>query len=99
MALVYRTYSFEKLDAWQLARALKDYIFRATQGFPNSERYGLTSQIRRSMGSVTTNLAEGSGRASSIDKAHFTKIAYSSAIETIDHLITANDLSFIGDKE
>lgn len=89
------TYSFEKLDVWQLARELKNRIYIITKDFPKEEFYGLVMQIRRSSGSVTTNLSEGSGRASDRDKAHFTNIAYSSALETIDHIITSFDLAYI----
>ena len=91
----HRTYGFEKLEVWQLARGLKKDIYQLSKLFPKEEMFGLTSQVRRSMGSITTNLAEGSGRASNIDKAHFTNICYSSGLETIDHLITAHDLEFI----
>jgi four helix bundle protein len=92
------TYSFEKLEVWQLARVLKKSIYQITQQFPREELFGLTVQIRKSIGSITANLAEGSGRASDKDKAHFTNIAYSSGLETIDHLITAFDLKYVSDK-
>ena len=89
------TYSFEKLDVWQAARNFKKTVYQITRSFPKEELFGLTSQIRRSAGSITSNLAEGSGRASDKDKAHFTNIAYTSALETIDHIITAIDMNFI----
>ena len=97
--MTYKTYSFEKLEVWQLARLLKKEIYKATYAFPKEELYGLTSQIRRSSSSITTNLEEGSGRASNVDKAHFTNIAYSSALETIDHLMTGFDLEFLGEND
>lgn len=89
------TYSFEKLEVWQAARNFKKTVYQITRSFPKEEIFGLTSQIRRSVGSITSNLAEGSGRASDKDKAHFTNIAYTSALETIDHVITALDMNFI----
>jgi four helix bundle protein len=89
------TYSFEKLQVWQEARILKKRIYQITQSFPREELFGLTTQIRKSSGSISSNLAEGSGRASDKDKAHFTNIAYSSALETIDHSITSFDLEYI----
>lgn len=94
----FHTYSFEKLDVWQEARALKKDIYKFTKGFPREETFGLTSQIRRSVGSITANLAEGAGRASDKDKAYFTNIAYSSALETIDHTITSFDLEYISEE-
>ncbi|MDZ7755166.1 four helix bundle protein [Rhodohalobacter sp.] len=89
------TYSFEKLEVWQAARKFKKTVYQVTGNFPKEELFGLTSQIRRSAGSITSNLAEGSGRASDKDKAHFTNMAYTSALETIDHVITALDMNFI----
>lgn len=89
------TYSFEKLEVWQKARTLRKEIYELAKSFPKEELYGLTSQIKRSIGSVTANLVEGSGRASDKDRAHFTNMAYTSALETIDHLIAAFDLTYI----
>ena len=91
----FHKYSFEKLEVWQAARKYKKNVYQITGNFPKEELFGLTSQIRRSAGSITSNLAEGSGRASDKDKAHFTNIAYTSALETIDHIITALDMNFI----
>ncbi|MBT0813185.1 four helix bundle protein [Litoribacter ruber] len=91
----YRTYSFEKLAAWQLAREIRLELYLHSQSFPKEEIYGLTSQLRRAIHSVSTNLAEGSGRISNSDKAHFTNIAYSSALEAIELLISAFDLGFL----
>lgn len=82
----FHTYSFEKLDVWQLARQLRKDIYLISGKFPKEELFGLTSQIRRSTNSITDNLAEGSGRATNIDKAKFTNISYTSALETINHL-------------
>lgn len=91
----YREYSFEKLEVYKLARSFRVEIKRLTKAFPVDERFELTSQIRRSSSSIATNIAEGSGRASSQDQAHFTNIAYSSAYETIDHLSYALDMEYI----
>ncbi|MBS9525983.1 four helix bundle protein [Litoribacter ruber] len=91
------TYSFEKLDVYQLARSYRVGIKKLTLGFPPDEKFELTSQIRRSSSSIATNLAEGSGRASNRDQAHFTNISYASALETVDHLIYAKDMNYISD--
>jgi four helix bundle protein len=69
------TYSFEKLEVWQAARVFKKSIYQITQKFPREELFGLSMQIRKSTGSITSNLAEGSGRASDKGRAHFTNIA------------------------
>ena len=91
----YYTYSFEKLDVWKMAREVRNRIYEITRGFPNCEKYGLTSQLRRSLNGITDNLAEGSGRASSSDRAHFTNMAYSSALESINQLISCHDQKYI----
>lgn len=67
--------------------------------FPKDEVFGLISQIKRSSSSIGDCLAEGSGRITPKDKAHFVTIAYSSAIETINHLIGAYDLEYIDENE
>ena len=89
------TYSFEKLDVYQMARKFRVEVKKLTTQFPSDEKFELVSQIRRSSSSIATNLAEGSGRASLKDQAHFTNISFSSALETIDHLIFALDMEYI----
>jgi four helix bundle protein len=91
----YHTYSFEKLEVWQLARKLRLEIYLLTKTFPKEEQFNLTSQLRRAIGSVTANLVEGSGRATDKNKAHFTNTAYCSALEVLDHIIASYDLHLI----
>ena len=95
----FHTYSFEKLEVWQLAREIRVDIYRLTVHFPREEQFNLTSQIRRAIGSVTANLVEGSGRATDRDRSRFTNNAYSSALEVLDHLIAAFDLNFIDEEQ
>ena len=97
MSLPYRTYSFEKLQVWQLAMAFKLDMYKITKTFPSEERFVLTSQIRRAADSITSNLAEGSGRASNVDKAHFTNVSHTSALELISHMISSYELEYISD--
>jgi len=92
------TYSFEKLEVYQLARKFRVEIKKITKSFPSDEKFELTSQIKRSSSSIATNLAEGSGRASLKDQAHFTNISFSSALETIDHLAYAFDMEYINEE-
>ncbi len=92
---MYHIYSFEKLDVYILARKFKIDIKLMSRLFPNEERFDLTSQINRSSASISANIAEGSGRSSNFDQAHFTNISYTSALETIDHLNTALDMNYI----
>ena len=92
-------FSFEKLDVWQNARAFVLSVYKLTSTFPSTEIYGITSQIKRSSSSIATNIAEGTSRNSNKDKAHFLTISYSSATETLNHLIISKDLAYITEEE
>jgi four helix bundle protein len=94
----YNIYSFEKLEVYQLARKFKIDIKLMSQGFPKEERFDLISQINRASASISANLAEGSGRSSNFDQAHFTNMSYSTGLETIDHLNTALDMKYINEE-
>ncbi|MDN3204676.1 four helix bundle protein [Algoriphagus sediminis] len=96
---MYFSYSFEKLEVYKLARKFRIEIKKLTLNFPKNERFELISQIRRSSSSIATNLAEGSGRASLKDQAHFTNISFASALETIDHLSYALDMKYIENQQ
>ncbi|MCX2492570.1 four helix bundle protein [Pedobacter sp. PF22-3] len=93
------TYPFEKLEVWQLARKFRKDIYGLVNQFPREEQFGLTSQIKRSASSIGDNIAEGSARLTAKDRAHFLVIAYSSAIETVNHLIGSWDLAYIKEEE
>ena len=67
-------------------------IYGITELFPNTEKYGLTSQIRRASVSIASNIAEGSSRSTPKDKARFYTIAYSTAVEVLNQLVIANRL-------
>jgi len=93
------TYSFEKLDAWQESRKLVKLIYQITKSLPDSEKFGLINQMRRASISVSSNIAEGSGRATLNDQKHFYRMAYSSLLEILNQLILASDLEYIGKEE
>ncbi len=78
-----------------MARQLRKEIYELSRDFPKEEMFGLSSQLRRAATSISANLSEGSGRASNLDKANFTNMAYTSALEIIDHLVGALDLHYI----
>lgn len=90
-----RKFSFEKLDVWQLSRKLTISVYKISKDFPKEEKYGLTSQIRRAVISVSSNIAEGSSRQSGIEQARYTEISYGSLLEVLNQLILASDLEFI----
>lgn len=92
-------FSFEKLDVYQKARELVKDVYQLQQRFPKEERYELGDQIRRSVVSVTSNIAEGSGRDSYKEKIHFLEIAFGSLMETFSQLQNAQDLGYINVNE
>jgi len=89
--------SFEKLDVWQFSHDVNIQSYSLSKNFPPEERYGVTSQFRRAASSVPTNIAEGCGRFTSKDQAHFFQIAFASAQELHYLLIMIRDLEF-GDR-
>lgn len=91
-------FPYEKLDVWQDARKLVKMVYEVTKCFPPEEKYGLTNQINRAAVSVASNLAEGSGRTSLKDQAHFSQLAYGSLMELACQITIANDLGFSTDK-
>ena len=93
------TYSFEKLDAWKLSRKVASEIYIATKKFPSDEKYGLVQQIRRGVLSISSNLAEGSGRQTRKDQCHFYTMAYSSLLEVLNQLIFALDQNWINEDD
>jgi four helix bundle protein len=92
------TYSFEKLEVWQESRLLVKEIYSALKLFPDNEKYGLVSQIKRASVSVSSNIAEGATRTSFKDQAHFYQIAFSSLMEVLNQLILSVDLGFLNNE-
>lgn len=94
-----KIFSFEKLNVWQKSRQLALELYKVTKSFPDEERFGLVSQIRRCTISISSNIAEGTGRHSAKDKARFTEIAYSSALELLNQITISNDLEFVSNQD
>jgi len=86
---------FRNLEVAQIAHALTLAVYRETARFPDEERFGLTSQLRRSSSSIGANLAEGCGRGTDADFARFVQIAMGSASEVEYHLMLSRDLNFM----
>lgn len=87
--------SFTDLIAWKEAHKLVLMIYKTSNSFPKSEVFGLTSQIRRSSVSVSSNIAEGFSRNYAKDKLQFYYIAQGSLTEVQDQLLVARDIHYI----
>lgn len=88
-------FSFEGLEVYRCARELVKGIYILQNKFPKEEKYALGDQIRRSATSITSNIAEGSGRGSIREKIHFIEIASGSMTESFSQLQNAQDLGYI----
>jgi four helix bundle protein len=88
-------FGFEKLEVWQKAIEFANKVYVASREFPEGEKFGLISQIRRCSVSVSSNIAEGSGRSSKSDFARFISIAYGSLMESVSQARIAKDQGFL----
>ena len=86
---------FKKLLVWQKSHLLTLEIYSISKSLPNNELFGLTSQLRRASSSVAANIAEGCGRKSKNEFAHFLAIAIGSVSEVEYFLILARDLNYL----
>ena len=85
---------FRNLEVWEKAHRLTLDIYRLTEGFPRTEVFGLSIQLRRGAASIATNLAEGCGRAQG-EFGRFLQVAFGSACEVEYQLLLSRDLSLI----
>ena len=85
------------LDAWKMAMELAETVYRLTKNFPKEEIYGLTSQARRAVVSVPSNLSEGAARSSAKEMHHFLDYAVGSLAELETQLLLAQRLSYFSE--
>ncbi|HET6423551.1 MAG TPA: four helix bundle protein [Planctomycetaceae bacterium] len=78
---------------------LADRTYDFTSTFPADERFGLTSQMRRAAVSISSNIAEGSGRSSDIEFNRFIEIAYGSLMEVVSQAVLANRRRMLSDED
>jgi four helix bundle protein len=90
---------FSEMPVWQKAHELALLVYRVTAGFPREEQYSLTSQVRRAVVSVSSNIAEGFGRQGRRDKAQFYYNARGSLYEAESQLTLARDLGFLNEDD
>lgn len=90
---------FKNLEIWKRAVSLATKIYKSTSDFPDEEKYGLVSQLRRCSVSISSNIAEGAGRNTDKDFKRFLSIAYGSSYELETQLIIATNLELLSKSE
>ena len=88
-------FRFEKLDVWRDSIDFAGSVYESSRTFPSEEKFGLTSQMRRAAVSISSNIAEGSSRASDVDYARFIEIAYGSLMEVVSQSHVAKQQAFL----
>jgi four helix bundle protein len=86
---------FRTLKVWEKSHALTLAIYKATEGFPRQEQYGLTSQIQRAAVSIPANIAEGCGKDSDAELKRYFLIAMGSSSELEYFLLLGRDLGYL----
>lgn len=87
--------SYKKLDVYAKSRQLVVTVYSLLKHFPTEEKYALCDQLRRAVTSIPSNIAEGSGRTSAKDQAHFFEMAFGSLMELSCQMDIACDLGYI----
>ncbi len=90
--------NFRELDIWNLSRGLVKEIYFLMKTMPDEEKYGLTSQIKRSVISIPSNIAEGCAKKSNKDFSRFLEICLGSCYELETQLILCYDVELIPEK-
>lgn len=88
-------HDFKKLDVWKKSMDLAAKIYELTKSFPDDEKYGLTSQLRRCSISIPSNIAEGAGRSTNKSFSNFLSIALGSVFELETQILLSKRLNFL----
>ena len=94
-----KKYEYKNLDVYKESKNLVKMVYGLIEKFPKVETYALCDQLRRSVISVPSNIAEGSGRTSAKDQAHFFEMAFGSLMEVNCQMDIACDLGYINQNE
>ena len=92
-------HNFKELSVWQKSRKIVKTIYEITSKFPDSEKYGLTSQMRRAVISIPSNIAEGAGSDSNKGFKKYLGIAMSSSYELETQIYLSLDLGYLFQNE
>jgi four helix bundle protein len=90
-----KDFSFRNLIVWQKAMQFAKLVYALVSEFPAVEKYALSDQVRRAVVSIASNIAEGCGRASNRDFAHFLSVARGSLYETMTQLELAKSIGYV----
>lgn len=91
--------SFRELEVWQKAHALTLEVYRLTERFPESERFGTVAQLRRSAASVPANIVEGFGRRTTRELLQSLTVAKGSLEETRYFVLLSRDLHYVAGED
>ena len=94
-----KKFNYKDLDLYKAAKDQVLSVYTLLRKFPKEEQFALSDQLRRAVISIPSNIAEGSGRNSQKDQAHFYNIAYGSLLEVFSQLDVACDLGYISHEE
>jgi len=86
---------YKEPEVWQKGVTLATSLYDVSRGFPDTEKFGLTTQVRRAATSVPANIAEGWGRGSTKEYVQFLHVARGSLLELETHLIIADRLGYL----
>ena len=89
--------NYKELKVWQKSHAFTLKVYEISKSFPKDELYSLTNQLRRPASSVPANIAEGCGKNSNNELAHFLNISLGSSNETEFFLILSKDLKYLSE--
>ena len=92
-------FAFHSLEIYRLAKSLAVKCYKLTGGFPDREKYALTSQINQAAVSVAANIVEGYSRSTVKDKKHFLNIAYGSLMELVCEFEISKEFGYISAEE
>lgn len=91
--------NYKDLKVWEKAHHFTLRVYEITKSFPKEELYSLTNQLRRSVSSIPANIAEGCGKNSQLEFAHFLNIALGSSNEAEYYLILSKDLTYLNTED